>query len=135
MFDDHNQEPARDYHTPPPYSPPPGGLYGTPPGYDGPPEAKVPLAEAIQQLPRQYIKVLTKPSAATFAEEMGKASWSIFWVQLLGITILSSALVLVELPLLPAYLQHSMQNSLNGPSPVNPATVQMIQGLTRNFIL
>jgi hypothetical protein len=33
------------------------------------------LIEAIGQLPRQYIKVLCRPSAQTFREEMGKASW------------------------------------------------------------
>lgn len=43
-------------------------------------------------MPQQYIKVLTKPSAITFAEEKGKASWDIVWVQLLGYAILSSIL-------------------------------------------
>src|SRR5690348_14006544 len=44
----------------------------------------LPLREAIKQLPRQYWKVLTRPGAATFAEEMGKAEWGIIWAQLLG---------------------------------------------------
>src|SRR5436309_7161671 len=48
----------------------------------------LPLAQAIQALPRQYFRVLTKPSVATFAEEMGKASWNIVWVQLIGLGII-----------------------------------------------
>jgi hypothetical protein len=50
----------------------------------------LPLSEAIRQLPQQYIKVLTKPSARTFAEEMGKASWDITWVQLLGVAVIQA---------------------------------------------
>lgn len=58
----------------------PGYGYGTPPVQAAP----LPLGEAIRQLPRQYIKVvLTERSAATFAEEQGKASWGSVWVQLI----------------------------------------------------
>jgi hypothetical protein len=54
--------------------------------------APLPLGEAIRQLPSQYIKVFTKPSARTFAEENGKASWNIIWAQLLGLAVLSALL-------------------------------------------
>ncbi len=84
---------------PPPNYPPQGqGGYGTPPnyqqqgqggyGYNPPPASTpLPLGEAIRQLPSQYIRALTKPSAATFAAEKGKAAWNIVWVQIAIFTI------------------------------------------------
>ncbi len=53
------------------------------------------LSETIWQLPRQYIKVLCRPSAQTFREEMGKAGWGIVLIQfylLIVITIVLSYL-------------------------------------------
>lgn len=53
------------------------------------------LGESIWQLPRQYVKVLFKPSAQTFREEMGQAGWGIVLFQfylLLGITVALSYL-------------------------------------------
>jgi preprotein translocase subunit SecG len=47
------------------------------------------MGQALAQLPHQYIRVLTKPSAATFTQEIGKASWGIFWIQLLGFAFFS----------------------------------------------
>ena len=42
------------------------------------PSTKPPqLSETIWHLPRQYVKVLFRPSAQTFREEMGKAGWGI----------------------------------------------------------
>src|SRR6266702_2783760 len=72
--------PQNPYGTPPPQ-------YGTPPnqqggyGYGYPPPQQAPrsIGQAIQELPNQYIRVLTKPSAQTFAEEMGKADWAMIW--------------------------------------------------------
>ncbi len=102
------------YGTPPNYPPPPvyAGApqgpsgYGANPGYDPnmqagqgygynnpnmpPPASKpLPLGEAIRQLPGQYWRVVTKPGAATFAAEEGKAAWNIVWVQILVITAIS----------------------------------------------
>jgi hypothetical protein len=51
-----------------------------------------PLSEEIKELPRQYIKVLTEPGVATFAAEMGRASWRMVWVQLLGWGVISTIL-------------------------------------------
>src|SRR5256884_4043917 len=51
-----------------------------------------PLAQANRALPRQYFRVLTKPSVVTFAEEMGKASWNMVWVQLIGLGIITALL-------------------------------------------
>src|SRR6266568_2788245 len=85
------QNPENPYGQQPPQNPYPYGApqppYGAPQGpdynnYGAPPTANpLPLGEALQQLPNQYIKVLTKPSARTFAEEIGKASWDIVWIQ------------------------------------------------------
>src|SRR5438128_1904380 len=49
--------------------------------YEGAPR---PLGEVIRDLPRQYMQVLTRPSAATFAAELGKAEWRSVWFQLLS---------------------------------------------------
>jgi hypothetical protein len=79
------------------YGAPPQGPYGTPAyqqpgyGYAVPPAqaAPLPLGEAIRQLPGQYIRVMTRPSTA-FAEEMGKGSWGIVWIQLIGFVIIQA---------------------------------------------
>jgi hypothetical protein len=60
--------------------------------YTSPQAASLSLEQAIKELPRQYLKVLTKPSADTFAQEMGKANWSIVWVQLIGYALISAVL-------------------------------------------
>jgi hypothetical protein len=93
-------DPYSGYGTPPqnPYgTPPPQNPYDTPPQYATPPyqqggygygyaprqPAPRSIRQAIQELPNQYIRVLTKPSVLTFAEEMGKADWAMVWIQLL----------------------------------------------------
>ncbi len=85
-----------------PYRPPAQNPYAVPPyyeasyqggpGYAPPQSAPLPLGEAIRNLPSQYLKVLTKPGPMTFAEEMGKASWDIVWVQLIALAIISAIL-------------------------------------------
>jgi len=60
----------------------------------------------LQQLPRQYWRVLSHPGAATFAEEQGSASWGAIWVQLIGYAVISAVLTFAfEALLLPAFLQ------------------------------
>src|SRR6266487_2702839 len=98
-------EPYSGYGTPQqgPYSAPPP-QYGTPPnqhggyGYGYPPPQQAPrsIGQAIQELPNQYIKVVTKPSAQTFAEEMGKADWAMVWIQLLALAILGTIFGLIR---------------------------------------
>ncbi len=99
------------YGTPPPQNPygtpPPQGPYGAPPQYGAPPyqqsgygyvppqQAPRPLGQAIQELPNQYIKILTKPSAQSFVEEMGKADWAMVWVQLLILAIIGTIFGLI----------------------------------------
>jgi len=134
MSNDANEEPPHDDTTLPP-----GGSPGRPPndGYDGLPEPLPSLGEAIRQLPRQYVNVVTRPSAGAFVEEVGKARWDVFWVQLLSLTILSILFGLLEMPIIPRLLQTSMQNSMAGSTPSSPEMVQMtqaIQGVTQNFI-
>ncbi len=75
------------------YAPPPGAGYGPPPFT---PSTPLPLSEAIRQLPQQYIRVLTKPSAQTFAAEMGKAKWDIVWVQLIGYAVIATLLIFLS---------------------------------------
>ena len=55
---------------------PPGAAVRIPPDSPG---------NAIRELSRQYLKVLTKPSIATFTEEMSKATWGSVWLQLIGL--------------------------------------------------
>ncbi len=83
------------YGTPPPnYQPNVPAGYGAPYppnyGYNPPPASSpLPLGTAIRQLPSQYWRVLTKPGAATFAAEKGKAAWNIIWVEIVALTVLS----------------------------------------------
>src|SRR6266487_5257596 len=96
-------EPYSGYGTPQqgPYGAPPP-QYGTPSyqqggyGYAPPQQAPRPIGQAIQELPNQYIKVVTKPSAQTFAEEMGKADWAMVWIQLLALAILGTIFGLIR---------------------------------------
>jgi hypothetical protein len=130
------------YATPPPQnpydpsvpysgSPPPdqqGYGYGPPyqpyqTGYEPPQPAPLPLNEAIRQLPNQYVKVLTKPSAATFGEEMGKASWDIIWVQLIGYSV-----ILAILGFLRSFTNPTLFGSPTGTSAANAAAVQALIG-------
>jgi len=102
-------DPYSGYGTPQnPYGAPPQNPYGTPPpqnpyapqspqqndappyqqggygyGYAPPQQAPRSIGQAIQELPNQYIRVLTKPSRLTFEGEMGKADWAMVWIQLL----------------------------------------------------
>ncbi len=116
-------QPQGPYGAPPysqpqsPYGYPPQGPYGAPPyqqpdyGYAAPPAAPLPLGEAIRQLPQQYIKVLTKPSAATFAEEMGKGNWGVIWIQLIGLAIIQAV---------SNFITNYIRNSIS-PNPQDPA--------------
>jgi hypothetical protein len=103
------QDPSQSYdgeYQQPPYGMPPQGAYGKL-GYDPNQgsysygaSSPLPLREAINQLPNQYIKILTKPSPVTFVAEMGKASWDILWVQLVAYAVITGILdyVLTLLP-------------------------------------
>ncbi|WP_052890497.1 Yip1 family protein [Thermogemmatispora carboxidivorans] len=71
-----------------PYMPPTS--YGWQPGTYPPPvtATPLPLGQAVRELPNQYLRVASHPSAETFVQELGKASWDIVWVQLLGFAAL-----------------------------------------------
>ncbi len=49
----------------------------------------------IRILPRQYLRVLSEPSVATFAQELGNAGWGTVYVQLLGWIIVFALLGLL----------------------------------------
>lgn len=106
--------PQNPYGTPPPQdpygAPPPQNPYGTPPpqygfppnqqggysyGYMPPQQPPRSVSQAIQELPNQYIKILTKPSVQSFVEEMGKADWAMVWVQLIAIAIVGTIFGLI----------------------------------------
>ncbi len=104
-----------------PYAEPPYGhtpTYPTEPGYVPPEMHPLPLGEAIRQLPRQYFKVLTKPGAMTFAEEMGKAAWNIVWVQLIGLGIIYTLLGLLGFAITPT--------TTTTTTPTTPGTQQIL---------
>ena len=70
---------------------------GSPPLGLGSPQPRalsspLPLGKALVHLPTQYVKVLRKPRASTFGEEMGQASWTSVLVQLVGYALLSALL-------------------------------------------
>jgi hypothetical protein len=96
--------PQNPYASPPPQNPnttPP--QYGTPPyqqggygyGYAPPQQAPRSIGQAIQELPSQYIRVLTKPSRLTFEGEMGKADWAMVWIQLLIWAVIGTIIGLI----------------------------------------
>lgn len=69
------------------------------------------ISQAIWQLPRQYVKVMFKPSAQTFREELGKAGWGIVLIQFYLLIVITVALT---------YLAHIIPGSaLHTTSAVN----------------
>ncbi|HYL44983.1 MAG TPA: YIP1 family protein [Ktedonobacteraceae bacterium] len=131
----YNMPPQGPYGTPPPYgyNIPPGEPYSAPPpyGYNMPLAEPLPLGVAIRQLPEQYIRVLTKPGAETFAMEQGKAAWDIIWVQMLIYGVISALAVLLQLIFsLPGTLATS-----NIPSQTIAAITSFSVGIALSFIV
>src|SRR5438270_13918176 len=121
--------PPNPYNAPPnPYATPtygPPGYQGGPGYYPPPQSAPLPLREAIRNLPNQYIKVITKPGPMTFAEEMGKASWDIVWVQLIFYAIISTIL-----SYLATLISGTNLNTPTSGGSVNPALLKSIRSFT-----
>jgi len=136
MSEDQYNDQYREY--PPAYISTPGSPDGVPPnrGYDSPPITPLPFREALRQLPRQYLKAITRPSAATFAEEMNKASWGMLWVQLLGIALFSILITLLLIPLYPLLLQRILQLIAlpQGTTPLPPTALKQFQSSLTNSI-
>jgi len=133
-------EPYSGYGTPPPQQGPygtPPPQYGTPPyqqggyGYAPPQQAPRPIGQAIQELPNQYIKVLTKPSAQSFAEEMGKADWGMVWIQLLIWAVIGTILGLIRAAIGLAAASSFVSNNTFNPAAITALTVS---GSTFSFI-
>lgn len=74
-------------------TPPPGPEY--PYGFM-PPQRPLPLGEALRALPNQYIKIVTRPGAQSFAEEQGKADWGIIWLQLIFVGLVGTIIGLIQ---------------------------------------
>jgi hypothetical protein len=139
--------PQNPYGTPPPQNPyasPQQGPYGAPPpqygtppnqqsgyGYAPPQQAPRPIGQAIQELPNQYIKVITKPSAQTFAEEMGKADWSMVWIQLLALAVIGTIFGLIR-----GAIGFAGSNLVSSTGGFNPGafTALTVSGSTFSFI-
>lgn len=112
----YNQQPPYSQPSYNPYEQPSGQPpYGVPPtGYGAPgyqqgafgyaPQGPRPLGQAIQELPSQYVKVLTKPGAQSFAEEQGKAGWGIIWLQLLFVGLIGTIIGLIRVVLGSAFV-------------------------------
>ncbi|HXL35811.1 MAG TPA: YIP1 family protein, partial [Ktedonobacteraceae bacterium] len=83
-----------------------------------------------QELPNQYIRVLTKPSAQSFAEEMGKADWGMVWIQLLIWALIGTILGLIRAAIGLAGLSFVSNNTFN-PAAITALTVS---GSTFSFI-
>jgi len=84
----------------------------------------------MQELPNQYIRVLTKPSAQSFAEEMGKADWGMVWIQLLIWALIGTILGLIRAAIGLAGLSFVSNNTFN-PAAITALTVS---GSTFSFI-
>jgi len=103
-------------------------------GYSAPPflapqqlqATPLPLGEAIRQLPAQYWRVITRPSSATFAAEMGKARWNIVWVQIALYIVFITIIGLLSNILIPA---RTDALSAANTATLTPNTVAMLQRL------
>jgi len=106
--------------------------HGAPPpnaqgyGYYPPPTvaqaAPLPLGQALRELPAQYWRVLTRPSAMTFAREMGKASWNIVWAQIVLYTLIITTLSSLSNLLLPPNTR-----ALTASGTITPETIAITQ--------
>ena len=111
--------PYYEYSTPNPYSEPQipyeaaYAPYGAPNQF--PPATPLPLSQAIAQLPGQYWRMISKPGAATYAQEAGKAKWDIIWVQLVGYAIIAAILAAANAAISTASTA-ALMNQLNGNS-------------------
>lgn len=111
--------PYYEYSTPNPYSEPQipyeaaYAPYGAPNQF--PPATPLPLSQAIAQLPGQYWRMISKPGAATYAQEAGKAKWDIIWLQLVGYAIIAAILAAANAAISSASTA-ALMNQLNGNS-------------------
>lgn len=107
-----------------PYPPQFSGAFVSPqPMYAAPMATPLPLGQALQQLPGQYVKVTTRPGAQSFAEEMGKAEWGIIWLQLVLYAAIAGALSYLDRQLHP--ITPADFATPNG-SALSPDTVNLI---------
>jgi len=117
-------------------------------------EAPLPFRQALQELPLQWLKVITRPEAHTMTKEMRKANWAMICVQLFVLVVASGVGVflvglldelfhvrigvtthLVFLPSLPGYTPSWLDLGL---TPIEALlftfiTVSILHGLARLF--
>ena len=117
-----------------PYSPPPPPNYAYTSYGGGQPAAPLPLSQALGQLPNQYWKVVSKPSAATFAEEAGKAEWGIILVQLFGYAVIAAILGAISNAISRNNMA-SLMSQLNGNASTTTTTAAVSPAATLVFSL
>ena len=105
--------PQNPYGGPPGYAAP---APGSEPAFSGPAGNQfrlrpLPLNDAIRQLSDQYRHVLTKPGAATFAEELPKASWDITLVQILIMIVVAVVLGIIRAAITSALASTALSGS------------------------
>jgi hypothetical protein len=103
------------------HGPPPVG-YFVPPQL--PPATPLPLGQAIRQLPKQYWRLLTKPSSRAFAYEQGFATWASTWTQIIFMGVLSGLFIF----LLYAGLGALFQAMISGMAPGGSSSTLPIFG-------
>ncbi len=98
--------------------------YYAPPGFISPPPQATPLpiGEALRQLPSQYRRVLTRPSALTFSTEVGKANWNIIWLQIVLYTVIVTIVGFLSNALFPL-----TTNALTPGGSITPDTIAIVQ--------
>lgn len=79
-------------NTPPTGNSDPSGQYVPPVG--GNPASS--LTSTLQQLFEQYVRVLSHPSASTFAGELPRASWDNILTQLLLVSVVDAAIMFID---------------------------------------
>jgi len=125
------------------YAPPPGAYntvppqgaysYAPPAGYYAPPvflppAEPLPLGQAIRQLPKQYWRLLTKPSDRAFAYEQGKATWGITWVQILILGAMTGLYFFVSFAFL-GYITGALLGNLTSLQTLTGMTISQLYSL------
>lgn len=97
----------------------------------------LPLGQAIWQLPAQYVKVLSKPSAATLSAEFAKASWGSALVQVLGLLSITVTLSVLGYLIPTAALHTIAQLGIGSVQPLGflPAPLNGITFVLASFFI
>src|SRR5438105_10636521 len=91
------------------------------------------FGEMLRQLPGQYKEVLLHPSPATFAMEIGKATWSSVWFQLISLALISAIVAFVRAVYTPHPVTPVDVSELS--TYIDPQTIQaLVHVVTLSFV-